>query len=134
MYNNNVAGCGTDMVIVLKATSKTGKVATVNIQKEVDLALSFDNVEYMTDSRIPDVMQNPFRVLANQSVTWSAACSTTASSECRYLGFKIQAPSLYVGEFKVIDGNTEDRSSPVRITATTPANQRITLTLVRKIN
>ena len=48
-----------------------------------------------------------------------------------------ESPAAFYGRFGVIDpahGNVDDKNSAVRITATTPAKQKITLTLSPKVN
>ena len=136
-FDASASDCHTDMEIIVTATSKTGKVATAKITKENDLSIMFNNVYYVESTRISDITALQFTLIANMNVTWSTACSTTATSACRYVGKTAEGPASFYGKFGVIDpnsGNFEDKKSAVRITATSPAKQKITLTLSPKIN
>ena len=125
--------CNDNTKAIVTATSKTGKKATATIRIEEDLAVTLENNNntYKNDARITDVI-GPYTIKANQVVTFSGACART---HCTYKGEYLKDMATFVGIFKVelTIGGEDDRTGVV-ITTKTTAGQKISLTLIPKVN
>ena len=126
--------CADNTKATVTATSKTGKKATATIRIEEDLALYLESNPsrlYKSDARITDIIP-PYLIVSNQVVTYSGACART---HCTFKGQLMKDMASFQGNFNVelYNGVTDDRTSVV-ITAKTEAGQKISLTLVPKVN
>lgn len=129
------SGCGSDQSITVKATSKTGKTATAKLTLETDLSLSYGNHWYSKNDRISDITASQYSVIANQTVSWTAACGGY-DSKCKYVGKKSTSPAAFYGNFEIKPNpsDTESMKSAVKITAKTKGGQSISLVLTPKVN
>ena len=129
------SGCGSDQSITVKATSKTGKTATAKLMLESDLSLSYGNSWYSKNDRISDITASQYTIIANQTVSWTAACGGY-DSKCKYVGKKTTSPSAFYGNFEIKPNpsDAESMKSAVKITAKTKGGQSISLVLTPKVN
>ncbi len=123
-------------VVTVTATLPSGKSASAKLTLEKDLELYASNssikrgVTITANGKVLPADKEKFYVDANQTVTWSAKADD-AYGTCTAVN-KTQKSTSYEGNLgaQCTDGNYRN----TLITATTPANQKITIKYYRTVN
>ena len=127
---SNPKNCSNGATITVTAKTPGGKKATAIIYYEKDLALTHNNITYTQDDRTSD-RHETFTVNANQNVTWNIDAAVKPSYNYTYNDYKnITATSVTGGYFIdsiVESGATSKITTDVKVTATTKAQQKLSL-------
>ena len=129
--SSNPKNCSNGASITVTAKTPSGKIATAIIYYEKDLALTHDNKTYTQDNQTND--KNPtFTVNANQDVSWNIEAAVKPSYRYTYDDYKNKTATSVTGGY-IIDsivestGATSKITTDVKVTATTKAEQKISL-------
>lgn len=129
--SSNPKNCSNGASITVTAKTPSGKIATAIIYYEKDLALTHDNKTYTQDNQTND--KNPtFTVNANQDVSWNIEAAVKPSYRYTYNDYKNKTATSVTGGYSIDSivestGATSKITTDVKVTATTKAEQKISL-------
>ena len=127
---SNPKNCSNGATITVTAKTPSGKSATATIYYEKDLALTHDGKTY-TQNDTASGKYSTFTVNANQNVSWNIDAAVKPSYNYTYNDYKnITATSVTGGYFIdsiVESGATSKITTDVKVTATTKAQQKLSL-------
>lgn len=128
---SNPKNCSNGATITVTAKTPGGKSATATIYYEKDLALTHENITYTQDDKTSG--RHPtFTVNANQNVSWDIDAAVKPSYRYEYKDYKNRTATSVTGGY-TIDSIVESTgaiskiSTDVKVTATTKAEQKISL-------
>lgn len=128
---SNPKNCSNGATITVTAKTPGGKKATATIYYEKDLALTYDNITYTQDDKTSG-KSSTFTVNANQNVSWDIDAAVKPSYRYEYKDYKNETATSVTGGY-TIDSIVESTgaiskiSTDVKVTATTKAEQKISL-------
>lgn len=128
---SNPKNCSNGATITVTAKTPGGKKATATIYYEKDLALTYDNITYTQDDKTSG-KSSTFTVNANQNVSWDIDAAVKPSYRYEYKDYKNETATSVTGGY-TIDSIAESTgaiskiSTDVKVTATTKAEQKISL-------
>ena len=128
---SNPKNCSNGATITVTAKTPGGKKATATIYYEKDLALTYDNITYTQDDKTSG-KSSTFTVNANQNVSWDIIAAVKPSYRYEYKDYKNRTATSVTGGY-IIDSIAESTgaiskiSTDVKVTATTKAEQKISL-------
>ena len=129
--SSNPKNCSNGATITVTAKTPGGKSATAIIYYEKDLALTYDNITYTQDDKTSG-KSSTFTVNANQNVSWDIDAAVKPSYRYTYDDYKNKTATSVTGGY-IIDsivestGATSKITTDVKVTATTKAEQKISL-------
>ena len=129
--SSNPKNCSNGVNITVTAKTPGGKSATAIIYYEKDLALTHDNKTYTQDDKTIG-KSSTFTVNANQNVSWNIDAAVEPSYRYTYNDYKNKTATSVTGGY-IIDSIVESTgaiskiSTDVKVTATTKAEQKISL-------
>lgn len=128
---SNPKNCSNGASITVTAKTLGGKSATATIYYEKDLALTYDGKTYTHDDTA-NGKSSTFTVNANQNVNWNIDAAVKPSYSYTYNDYKNKTATSVTGGY-IIDSIVESTgaiskiSTDVKVTATTKAEQKISL-------
>lgn len=128
---SNPKNCSNGATITVTAKTPGGKSATATIYYEKDLALTHDNKTYTQDDKTSG--RHPtFTVNANQNVNWNIEAAVKPSYRYTYDDYKNKTATSVTGGYTINSivestGAINKVSADVKVTATTKAEQKISL-------
>ena len=128
---SNPKNCSNGATITVTAKTPGGKSATATIYYEKDLALTYGGKTYTQDDTA-NGKSSTFTVNANQNVTWDIDAAVKPSYRYEYKDYKNRTATSVTGGY-TIDSIVESTgaiskvSADVKVTATTKAEQKISL-------
>ena len=128
---SNPKNCSNGATITVTAKTPSGKSATATIYYEKDLALTHENKTYTKNDKTYG-KSSTFTVNANQNVSWNIEAAEKPSYRYTYNAYKNKTATSVTGEY-TIDSIVESTgaiskiSSDVKVTATTKAEQKLSL-------
>ena len=129
--SSNPKNCSNGATIKVTAKTPSGKSATATIYYEKDLALTYDGKTYTKDDKASG-KSSTFTVKANQNVSWNIEAAVKQSYNYTYNDYKSKTATSVTGGY-IIDsivestGATSKITTDVKVTATTKAEQKISL-------
>lgn len=129
--SSNPKNCSNGANITVTAKTPSGKSATATIYYEKDLVLTHNGKNYTQNDRTSDGAST-FTVNANQNVSWNINAAVEPSYSYTYNDYKNRTATSVTGGF-IIDsivestGATSKITTDVKVTATTKAEQKISL-------
>ena len=129
--SSNPKNCSNGANITVSAKTPGGKIATAVIYYEKDLVLTHDGKTYTQDDRASG-RSSTFTVDANQNVSWNIEAAVKPSYRYTYNDYKNKTATSVTGGY-IIDsivestGATSKITTDVKVTATTKAEQKISL-------
>ena len=127
---SNPRNCSNGATITVIAKTPSGKSATATIYYEKDLALTYDNKTYTRDGKTSG-SASTFTVDANQNVSWNIDAAVKPSYRYEYKDYKNETATSVTGGYTidsiVESGAISKISTDVKVTATTKAEQKISL-------
>lgn len=128
---SNPRNCSNGATITVTAKTPGGKSATAIIYYEKDLALTYDGQTYTQDDEATG-RQSTFTVNANQNVSWDVDAAVKPSYNYTYNDYKNKTSTSVTGGYNIYSivestGDTSKISTDVKVTATTKAEQQISL-------
>lgn len=134
--SSNPKNCSNGATITVTAKTPSGKSATATIYYEKDLALTHDGKTYIGDGRASG-RGSTFTVKANQNVSWNIDVAVKPSYNYTYKDYKSKTATSVTGGY-IIDSIVESGAiskitTDVKVTATTKANQKISLIINRYV-
>ena len=127
---SNPKNCSNGATITVTAKTPGGKKATATIYYEKDLALTYDNITYTQDDKTSG-KSSTFTVNANQNVSWDIDAAVKPSYRYEYKDYKNRTATSVTGGYTidsiVESGAISKISTDVKVTATTKAEQKISL-------
>ena len=130
---SNPKNCSNGATITVTAKTPSGKSTTATIYYEKDLALTHENKTYIKNDKTYG-KSSTFTVNANQNVSWNIEAAEKPSYRYTYNAYKNKTATSVTGEY-TIDSIVESTgaiskiSSDVKVTATTKAKQKLSLTI-----
>ena len=134
---SNPKNCSNGASITVTAKTPGGKSATATIYYEKDLALTYGGKTYTQDDTA-DGKSSTFTVNANQNVNWNIDAAVKPSYRYTYNDYKNKTTTSITGGY-IIDTIVESTgaiskvSTDVKVTATTKAEQKISLIIKQYI-
>ena len=127
---SNPRNCSNGATITVTAKTPGAKSATATIYYEKDLALTHENITYTQDDKTSG--RHPtFTVNANQNVSWDIDAAVKPSYRYTYDDCKNETATSVTGGYTinsiVESGAISKISTDVKVTATTKAEQKISL-------
>lgn len=128
---SNPKNCSNGATITVTAKTPGGKSATATIYYEKDLALTHENITYTQDDKTSG--RHPtFTVNANQNVSWDIDAAVKPSYRYEYKDYKNRTATSVTGGYTIDSivestGAISKMSTDVKVTATTKAEQKISL-------
>ena len=128
---SNPKNCSNGATITVTAKTPSGKSTTPTIYYEKDLALTHENKTYTKNDKTSG-KSSTFTVNANQNVSWNIEAAEKQSYRYTYNTYKNKTATSVTGEY-TIDSIVESTgaiskiSSDVKVTATTKAEQKLSL-------
>ena len=128
---SNPKNCSNGATITVTAKTPGGKSATATIYYEKDLVLTHNGKNYTQDDKTSDGAST-FTVNANQNVNWNIEAAVKQSYSYTYNDYKNRTATSVTGGY-IIDsivestGATSKITTDVKVTATTKAEQKISL-------
>ncbi len=128
---SNPRNCSNGATITVIAKTPSGKSATATIYYEKDLALTHEGKTYTQDDKT-NGKSSGFTVDANQNVSWNIEAAVKPSYSYKYNDYKNKTATSVTGGY-IIDSPVESTgaiskiSTDVKVTATTKAEQKISL-------
>ena len=134
---SNPKNCSNGATITVTAKTPGGKKATAIIYYEKDLALTHNNITYTQDDRTSD-RHETFTVNANQNVSWDIDVAVKPSYNYTYRDYKNETATSVTGGYfidSIVESTGANIKIPtdVKVTATTKAEQKISLIINRYI-
>ena len=129
--SSNPKNCSNGANITVSAKTPGGKIATAVIYYEKDLVLTHDGKTYTQDDTTSG-RSSGFTVDANQNVSWNIEAAVKPSYRYTYNDYKNKTATSVTGGY-IIDsivestGATSKITTDVKVTATTKAEQKISL-------
>ena len=128
---SNPRNCSNGATITVTAKTPGGKSATAIIYYEKDLALTYDGQTYTQDDEATG-RQSTFTVNANQNVSWDIDAAVKQSYRYTYNDYKNKTSTSVTGGYNIDSivestGDISKVSTDVKVTATTKAEQQISL-------
>ena len=128
---SNPRNCSNGATITVTAKTPGGKSATAIIYYEKDLALTYDGQTYTQDDETTG-RQSTFTVNANQNVSWDIDAAVKQSYRYTYNDYKNKTSTSVTGGYTIDSivestGDISKISTDVKVTATTKAEQQISL-------
>ena len=129
--SSNPKNCSNGATITVTAKTPSGKSATATIYYEKDLVLTHNGKNYTQDDKTSDGAST-FTVNANQNVNWNIEAAVKQSYSYTYNDYKNRTATSVTGGY-IIDsivestGATSKITTDVKVTATTKAEQKISL-------
>ena len=134
---SNPKNCSNGASITVTAKTPGGKSATATIYYEKDLALTHDGKTY-TQNDTASGKYSTFTVNANQNVNWNIDAAVKPSYRYEYKDYKNKTTTSVTGGY-TIDAIVESTGAiskihtDVKVTATTKAEQKISLTIINYV-
>ena len=128
---SNPKNCSNGATITVTAKTPGGKKATATIYYEKDLALTYGGKTYTQDDTA-NGKSSTFTVNSNQNVSWDIIAAVKPSYRYEYKDYKNRTATSVTGGY-IIDSIAESTgaiskiSTDVKVTATTKAEQKISL-------
>lgn len=128
---SNPKNCSNGATITVTAKTPGGKSATATIYYEKDLALTYGGKTYTQDDTA-NGKSSIFTVNSNQNVSWDIIAAVKPSYRYEYKDYKNRTATSVTGGY-TIDSIVESTgaiskiSTDVKVTATTKAEQKISL-------
>ena len=134
---SNPRNCSNGATITVTAKTPGGKRATAIIYYEKDLALTYDGQTYTQDDEATG-RQSTFTVNANQNVSWDIDAAVKPSYSYTYNDYKNKTSTSVTGGYTIDSivestGDISKVSTDVKVTATTKAEQQISLIIKQYI-
>ena len=134
---SNPRNCSNGATITVTAKTPGGKSATAIIYYEKDLALTYDGQTYTQDDEATG-RQSTFTVNANQNVSWDIDAAVKPSYSYTYNDYKNKTSTSVTGGYTIDSivestGDISKVSTDVKVTATTKAEQQISLIIKQYI-
>ena len=128
---SNPKNCSNGATITVTAKTPGGKKATATIYYEKDLALTYGGKTYTQDDTA-NGKSSTFTVNANQNVTWDIDAAVKPSYRYEYKDYKNRTATSVTGGYTINSiaestGAISKISTDVKVTATTKAEQKISL-------
>lgn len=127
---SNPKNCSNGATITVTAKTPGGKSATATIYYEKDLALTYGGKTYTQDDTA-NGKSSTFTVNANQNVSWDIDAAVKPSYRYEYKDYKNRTATSVTGGYTidsiVESGAISKISTDVKVTATTKAEQKISL-------
>lgn len=128
---SNPRNCSNGATITVTAKTLGGKSATAIIYYEKDLALTYDGQTYTQDDKTSG-KNATFTVNANQNVSWDIDAAVKPSYSYTYNDYKNKTSTSVTGGYTIDSivestGDISKVSTDVKVTATTKAEQQISL-------
>lgn len=127
---SNPKNCSNGATITVTAKTPGGKKATATIYYEKDLALTYGGKTYTQDDTA-NGKSSTFTVNANQNVSWDIDAAVKPSYRYEYKDYKNRTATSVTGGYTidsiVESGAISKISTDVKVTATTKAEQKISL-------
>lgn len=128
---SNPKNCSNGATITVTAKTPGGKSATATIYYEKDLALTHDNKTYTQDDTA-NGKSSTFTVNSNQNVNWNIEAAVKPSYRYTYDDYKNKTATSVTGGYTINSivestGAISKVSADVKVTATTKAEQKISL-------
>lgn len=127
---SNPRNCSNGATITVIAKTPSGKSATATIYYEKDLALTHEGKTYTQDDKTSG-RSSTFTVDANQNVSWNIDAAVKPSYRYEYKDYKNKTATSVTGGYTidsiVESGAISKISTDVKVTATTKAEQKISL-------
>ena len=134
---SNPKNCSNGATITVTAKTPGGKSATAIIYYEKDLALTYDGQTYTQDDKTSG-KNATFTVNANQNVSWDIDAAVKPSYSYTYNDYKNKTSTSVTGGYTIDSivestGDISKVSTDVKVTATTKAEQQISLIIKQYI-
>ena len=133
---SNPRNCSNGATITVIAKTPSGKSATATIYYEKDLALTHEGKTYTQDDKTSG-RSSTFTVDANQNVSWNIDAAVKPSYRYEYKDYKNKTATSVTGGYTidsiVESGAISKISTDVKVTATTKAEQKISLIISQYI-
>ena len=134
---SNPKNCSNGATITVTAKTPGGKSATAIIYYEKDLALTYDGQTYTQDDETTG-RHSTFTVNANQNVSWDIDAAVKPSYSYTYNDYKNKTSTSVTGGYTIDSivestGDISKVSTDVKVTATTKAEQQISLIIKQYI-
>lgn len=131
---SNPKNCSNGATITVTAKTPSGKSATATIYYEKDLALTHDGKTY-TQNDTASGKYSTFTVNANQNVNWNIDAAVKPSYNYTYNDYKNKTTTSVTGGYNIDSivestGAINKISTDVKVTATTKAEQKISLIII----
>lgn len=131
---SNPKNCSNGATITVTAKTPSGKSATATIYYEKDLALTHDGKTY-TQNDTASGKYSTFTVDANQNVNWNIDAAVKPSYNYTYNDYKNKTTTSVTGGYNIDSivestGAINKISTDVKVTATTKAEQKISLIII----
>lgn len=128
---SNPKNCSNGATITVTAKTPGGKSATATIYYEKDLALTYGGKTYTQDDTA-NGKSSTFTVNANQNVSWDIIAAVKPSYRYTYDDYKNKTATSVTGGYTINSiaestGAISKISTDVKVTATTKAEQKISL-------
>lgn len=128
---SNPKNCSNGATITVTAKTPGGKSATATIYYEKDLALTYGGKTYTQDDTA-NGKSSTFTVNSNQNVSWDIIAAVKPSYRYTYDDFKNETATSVTGGYTINSivestGAISKMSTDVKVTATTKAEQKISL-------
>ena len=134
--SSNPKNCSNGASITVTAKTPSGKSATAIIYYEKDLALTHESKTYTQNDTII-ANDSAFTVNANQNVSWNIEAAVKPSYSYKYNDYKNKTATSVTGGYTidsiVESGAISKISTDVKVTATTKAEQKISLIIKRYV-
>ena len=135
--SSNPKNCSNGANITVSAKTPGGKIATAVIYYEKDLVLTHDGKTYTQDDRASG-RSSTFTVDANQNVSWNIEAAVKPSYRYTYNDYKNKTATSVTGGYTIDSivestGATSKITTDVKVTATTKAEQKISLIIKQYI-
>ena len=130
----NPKNCSNGATITVTAKTPSGKSATATIYYEKDLVLTHDGKTYTQDDTTSG-KSSTFTVNANQNVSWNIDAAVKPSYRYTYNDYKNKTATSVTGGYNIDSivestGAINKISTDVKVTATTKAEQKISLIII----
>lgn len=134
---SNPKNCSNGASITVTAKTPGGKSATATIYYEKDLALTYGGKTYTQDDTA-DGKSSTFTVNANQNVNWNIDAAVKPSYRYTYNDYKNKTTTSITGGYTIdtiveSTGAISKIHTDVKVTATTKAEQKISLTIINYV-
>ena len=134
---SNPKNCSNGANITVTAKTPSGKSATAIIYYEKDLILTHDGKTYTQDDNVNGKYSN-FTVNANQDVSWNIDAAVKPSYRYTYNDYENKTTTSVTGGYSIDSivestGAISKVNTDVKVTATTKAEQKISLIIKKSV-